>query len=82
MAIGSAFLDAVIDSIIIQQARQDPHFGQQNLVTFSMTFFGLGAMFGTLLSAYLTEYCTPFMCYKVGATVGVFLIIAGCLLDD
>ena len=81
-AVGAAFLDACIDSIIIVLARQDPQYGQQNLVAFSMTFFGFGAMFGALLSAYLTEYCTPFTCYKFGGLVGILLTIGGCFLDD
>ena len=52
--IGASFIDATIDSMIVQQARKDPVSGQQDLYCFGFLFFGAGAAIGSIVSAVVT----------------------------
>lgn len=80
--VAAAFLDAVIDSIIIQQARIDPINGQQNLKLFSLISYGIGATLGGLVAAVATEYYTPYHAFMFGSLVCFGITIAGFFTSD
>lgn len=79
---GAAFLDAVIDSITVEQARKDPINGQQDLQCFQTAFFGLGAFIGSIVGAFSIEYYSSYAAIGFGAFICLILTIAGFYTSD
>lgn len=78
--IGAAFIDATVDSMIVQQARKDPQNGQQDLYCFSFLFFGTGAAVGALMAALATQENIPRVGFLFGSIVAVIITICGLFI--
>lgn len=79
--IGAAFIDATVDSMVVQQARRDSVNGQQDLYCFSFLFFGLGAAMASVLAAIVTQNNVPRIGFGFGAAVTLFITICGFCID-
>ena len=74
------FIDCVLDSIVLQEARRDLINGQQDMVLFRQIGFGVGAVSGCAISAYFIEYYTCFHCWIFCASVSLISLIGSFLL--
>ena len=48
-----AVMNVVVDGLMVINARKDPNFGSEELQAYSWAFYGLGGIFGCILSAIL-----------------------------
>ena len=78
----NVFMDTVVESYIIQQARRDPENGQENLQTFRILFFGIGTIFGSVITAIATQYYTPYVCFVFVMIAPAIQVVIGVLITD
>jgi MFS family permease len=78
----AAMLDVTIESIVIQQARKDPEFGQQNIKSLSFVSFAVGVVVGASISAVVTQYYNPFLGFYFASIMSAFIGISACFISD
>ena len=66
--LAGAFMDVVVDGLMVQQQRLDPENGSEDLQSLSWAMYGVGGVVGSYVGGVATE---------AGRTDIVFLIIAG-----
>lgn len=57
--INQAFLDVVVDAMMVSESRADAESGSQDLQGLSWMLLSIGGILGSVCSAYFTEYLTP-----------------------
>ena len=81
VALSSAFMDVIADSMMVIQARKDPERGAEKLQAYSWTTRGFGGITGSLLSAFLLEYFHPRWCVLVYSLLGLCIMYSGLKLN-
>ena len=72
-----------MESIVVQQARKNPKYGQQNFKSLSVIFFALGGLVGTIGASVCMQYLTPFHGYILSSiSATVYTICALFVSDD
>lgn len=77
-----AFLDATINSIIVQQGRMDPVNGHKDIQCFSSIFFGISMGVGSIVAASSIRINKPLYGFGFGAMVTGIVTMFCMLMDD
>eukprot|EP00355_Strombidium_rassoulzadegani_P008804 CAMPEP_0168619938 /NCGR_PEP_ID=MMETSP0449_2-20121227/6866_1 /TAXON_ID=1082188 /ORGANISM="Strombidium rassoulzadegani, Strain ras09" /LENGTH=442 /DNA_ID=CAMNT_0008660901 /DNA_START=174 /DNA_END=1502 /DNA_ORIENTATION=+ len=77
----SAFMDLVLDSVIISEQRKDLTNGSENLRTFQMFFQFTGAIIGFQVAGVLNQYMHPKWAFLINSSFGAFVAFVGTLLN-
>ena len=77
----SAFMDVVVDSMMVIQSKKDPVNGSEKLQGYSWTVRGIGGISGSIISAYMTEYYHPQWCILIYSCIGFFIAYSGSMLN-
>ena len=74
-SVAGCFMDVIIDSLMVMQARRDPKQGSQELQAIVWQITGVTSVIGGISSAYFLGYFSPYWCFGVYALFGfaVFL---------
>ena len=75
-----AFLDVIVDALMVTQSRQDSEEGSEQLNTLSWLFLGFGGMFGSLFGGYLTNNFHPKWSFLLYGVNGLIVMVLGFLL--
>lgn len=75
--LNSAFLDVVIDALMVTQSRLDQENGSQDLQGLSWAVFSIGGIIGSLCSAYFTEYLKPTHAFLAYGILSIFIVVGG-----
>ena len=73
--LGSAFLDAVIDSITVKEARIDLVYGQKDLQLFQNMFYAIVSSMGSIIAAICIDNKKPFLCIGLASILPAIIII-------
>jgi MFS family permease len=74
--VAGCFMDVVVDSMMVVQARRDPKNGSQELQGFSWQITGAAAVVSGFASAYFTSFLTPYYCLGVYAAFGLAVFLS------
>ena len=77
----SAFMDVIVDSMMVIQARKDLKHGSEKLQSFSWIVRGFGGITGAIVSAVMTEYFHPKWCILIYSILGFFIAYSGIMLN-
>lgn len=77
-----AFMDVIVDGLMVMQAKRDPVFGTQDLVAYQMLVTGLASISGGLFGAYFTDQGNPFYCFKIISFMGLLCSLSGILITN
>ena len=80
-SIAGAFMDVIVDALMVMQAKRDPEQGSQDLQSFAWMILGIAAISGGLVGAFMTGYVNPYWCFGYYAIFGVFVIISSWCLN-
>ena len=58
-AMNSAWYNVVVNALMVAQARRDIKNGSSDLQVYAWSLVAIGGIFGSILSAFFTEYLTP-----------------------
>ena len=75
-AIAGCFMDVIVDSLMVMQARRDPKQGSQELQAIAWQITGVTAVFGGISGAYFTGFLTPYWCFGIYAGFGFFVFLS------
>lgn len=81
MNLASAFMDVVVDGLMVMQARQDQINGSQDLQTFSWQLLGLGGIIGGVAGGLITQYFNSHWVFYIFGTLGFFIAVSGYLMS-
>jgi hypothetical protein len=70
MSLSGAFIDVVIDAMMVIQAKKYPETGSQDLLAFSWMVGGIAAMIGGVSAAFVLQWGTPYICLQIYGLVG------------
>jgi hypothetical protein len=76
-----AFMDLIVDTILIDQARKNPASGSEDLRSLASFFQCAGMVTGSLLSGAINQYYEPYWCFLLYSTIGLFVSVAAMRLD-
>lgn len=80
--LSQAFMDVVVDGLMVMESRKDPKQGSIDLQTYSWAMFGVGGtLFGTL-GGFLLQHTSANVIFFVTAVLGLILGISGFALDS
>jgi len=82
MNLASAFMDVVVDGLMVMQARRDSTNGSQNLQTFSWQLLGLGGILGGVAGGVLTQYGNSHWIFYIFGSLGFAIMISGFLMSN
>ena len=74
-------MNVVSDAIMCVQARRDPEYGSQELISFTWIATGFGGIFGALFGGYMTEHYDPRYCFLFCSFGGLVVSISGAFLN-
>jgi len=72
-ALSTAFIDVVVDGLMVSQSRLDPDYGSEDLQTISWVMLGLGGVFGSVAGGLITQYTESRYVFYVCASFGVLI---------
>jgi len=67
----TAFIDVVVDALMVTQSRNDQESGSEDLQTLSWILLAIGGIIGSIFSAYFTAFMQPWQTFLVIALFGV-----------
>ena len=73
----SAFMDVIVDGMMVQQQRLDPEYGSEELQSLSYAFYGIGGVVGSLFVGYTTQNDCNELTFIALATIGLLIAIVG-----
>jgi len=79
--VAGCFMDVIVDSLMVMQARRDPQLGSQELQAFSWQITGGAAVVGGLTAAYFTSYLTPYWCLGIYSIFGFAIFVSAFAID-
>jgi len=77
-----AFVDVIIDALMVQQSRKDPIYGSEDLNSYSWLWLSVGGASGCFLAAYLTQYLDPYYSFMICEIVCTLLAMVAFHLND
>lgn len=89
-SMGGAFMDVVVDGLMVLNSRMDPTSGSEELQVWSWCFYGLGGTVGCLISGLflsgtdpVTDAATgnPYLCIFIQGCFSVLIALSGLLID-
>ena len=80
--LSQAFMDVVVDGLMVMESRKDPKQGSVDLQTFSWAMFGVGGTLFGILGGFLLEHTSAKVIFFVTAVLGLILGISGFALDS
>ena len=78
--LSGAYLDVIVDALMVTQSRVDEEDGSEQLQTLSWSALGAGGIFGASLGGYLTENSHPRVSFLIYSLFGVVVMILGVFL--
>lgn len=76
-----AFMDCVVDGLMVQQQRIDPTYGSEELQSLSWAMYGVGGVAGSLFVGYTTQNDCNELTFIALAALGMLLAIVGCTMS-
>ena len=76
-----AFMDCVVDGLMVQQQRIDPTYGSEELQSLSWAMYGVGGVVGSLFVGYTTQNDCNELTFIALAVLGMLLAIIGCTMS-
>jgi predicted MFS family arabinose efflux permease len=80
--LADTFVDSVMDSLVVQQARIDKIHGQSDLVCLRMMCFGIGAFFGAIIGAVLIQFYSVLIPFGVCGVIVFISTVGACFMPD
>ena len=77
-----AFMDVIVDAMMVIQAKRDPLNGSQELQSLSQGFSGMAAIFGGLTAAFTLESLDPYVCFAIYSVFGLVVAFCALLIDS
>ena len=81
MNLASAFMDVVVDGLMVMQARRDQTNGSQNLQTYSWQLLGFGGIIGGLLGGVITQYYDSHLVFYIFGFLGFLIMLSGLAMS-
>jgi len=82
MNLASAFMDVVVDGLMVMQSRKDAANGSQNLQTFSWQMLGIGGIIGGITGGLFTQYLDTHYCFYIFGLMGFFIMLSAIAMPD
>mmetsp|Transcript_18278 Transcript_18278/g.17402 ORF Transcript_18278/g.17402 Transcript_18278/m.17402 type:complete len:254 (+) Transcript_18278:399-1160(+) len=79
--LAQAFVDVVVDALMVAQARKDPEKGSDELQSFAWALLAIGGILGSLMSAYFTMKFHPKYSFLIVSFVGVIMMGIGSTIS-
>ena len=76
-----AFNDAIIDALMVMQARRDHKHGSEDLNSYSWLWLAVGGIVGSISAGYLTQYLNPHISFVVCGLLGLSISVLGWLMN-
>ena len=81
MAFSSAFMDVIVDGLMVCQSRLDPENGSEELQAFSWAAVGIGGVIGGILGGELVEIGQSMIVFYILSAVGFAIALSGCMMS-
>ena len=81
-SLSGAYLDVIVDALMVIQSRKDTEDGSEQLQSLSWGALGAGGIFGSLFGGYLTEYFHPKWSFLLYSVFGLIVMVLGIRLDS
>jgi len=75
-----AFMDTIVDALMVIQARRDPVYGSKELQTLGYICIGISGVVGALIAAFLTGFLNPYWCFFTYSWFGFIVSFSGVVL--
>ena len=82
MNLASAFMDVVVDGLMVMQARKDQANGSQNLQTFSWQMLGLGGIIGGISGGLITQYYDSHYVFYIFGFLGFLIMCSAASMSN
>ena len=80
--LAGAFMDVVVDGLMVQQQRLDPAKGSEDLQSLSWAMYGVGGVVGSGAGGLATQYgYSEYVFYSLGA-IGLIVALTGFLMSS
>lgn len=76
-SVNSAFLDVVVDAMMVSQSKSDSESGSEDLQGLSWALLSIGGIIGSIVSAFFTEYLTPAHTFALCAVFSLVIVYSG-----
>ena len=80
--LSQAFMDLIVDSIMVVQQRRDLKNGSELLRSYASFFQMSGLLTGSSLGGWMNQHYHPKWCFLVYSPFGLVVAIAGCCLSS
>ena len=82
IAFSGAFMDVVVDGLMVCQARIDPENGSEELQAYSWALVGLGGFIGGIIGGWLTDLGDTDIVFFTMGILGFLVALSGCLMNS
>lgn len=79
--LSGAYLDVLVDALMVIQSRKDEEDGSEQLQSLSWGAMGAGGMTGSLIAGFLTENYHPKWSFLLYSLYGMIVVLLGLNLD-
>jgi len=82
ISLSGAFMDVVVDGLMVCQARIDPENGSEELQTYSWALVGIGGVFGGVVGGELTYIGELDYIFYLMGVLGFLVAMSGCMMNS
>ena len=76
-----AFIDVVVDALMVQQSRKNFDHGSEDLQGLSWGFLAIGGVLGSIFAAFFTEYFQPRHSFMLSSVFGLIMTTFGFFIS-
>eukprot|EP00347_Sterkiella_histriomuscorum_P014137 403362023 len=76
-----AFIDVVVDALMVQQSRRDIDQGSEDLQGLNWLFLAVGGISGSVCSAFFTQFLKPKYAFHLASIFGLIMVVFALFID-
>lgn len=80
MSFSGAFIDVIMDALMVIESKKNPKSGSQELLSLAWMIGGIAAIIGGVTGAFVLQYFSPYVCFLIYSFFGLVIALTSLMI--